>query len=80
MRNILVAILVTLLPASMTAAEAFRAPKDKTVMPDKLVPAKRTVNSCTAFGAGFVKVDGADTCVKIGGSVSIGVGGSAGSH
>jgi hypothetical protein len=26
--------------------------------------------------AGFVKVEGTDTCVKIGGAVSIGVGGS----
>ncbi|HTE96165.1 MAG TPA: porin [Bradyrhizobium sp.] len=35
-------------------------------------------NSCAAFGPGFVKVDGTETCVKIGGAVSIGVGGSSG--
>jgi Porin subfamily len=28
--------------------------------------------SCAAYGAGFVKVAGTDTCVKVGGSVSIG--------
>jgi hypothetical protein len=80
MRNILAIILVALLPASTAAAEPSRAPKDKTALPGKLVPAKRAVNSCAAYGAGFVKVDGTDTCVKIGGAVSIGVGGSAGSH
>lgn len=80
MRNILVAILVTLLPASMAAAEPSRLPKYKTEPSGRLMPAKRVVNSCAAYGAGFVKVDGSDTCVKIGGAVSIGVGGSAGSH
>jgi hypothetical protein len=83
MRNILIAIIVTLLPASMAAAEPFRAPKDKAAPPDRLAPAaKRTVNGCAAYGAGFVKVDGSDTCMKIGGAVSIGAssGGSIGSH
>jgi hypothetical protein len=80
MRNILVAILVTLFPASMAAAEPSRLPKDNTALPSKPAPAKRSVNGCAAYGAGFEKVDGTDTCVKIGGAVSIGVGGSAGSH
>jgi len=35
-------------------------------------------NSCAAYGPGFVRVDGTETCVKIGGAVSIGVGGSSG--
>jgi hypothetical protein len=80
MRNILAAILVTLLPASIAMAEPLRVPKDKTTLPSKLVPARRTVNGCAAYGVGFAKVDGTDTCVKIGGAVSIGVGGSVGSH
>lgn len=42
--------------------------------PDK--PA-RGLNSCAAFGPGFVKVEGSDTCVRIGGSISAGVGGRA---
>jgi hypothetical protein len=37
-----------------------------------------TVNSCAAYGPGFVKVEGTDTCVQIGGSIGIGVGGSVG--
>jgi len=29
------------------------------------------VKSCSAFGAGFVKIPGTDACVKIGGSVTL---------
>jgi len=80
MRNLLVAILVMLFPASLAATEPLRVPKDNTAPPSKLAPAKRSVNGCAAYGAGFAKVDGTDTCVKIGGAVSIGVGGSVGPH
>jgi Porin subfamily len=49
-------------------------------VPDKMLPMKGTVtvNSCAAYGPGFVKVEGTDTCVQIGGSIGIGVGGSTG--
>jgi hypothetical protein len=82
MRNILIALIIALLPGSLAAAEPLRVPNDKTTQPDKLAPAKRTVNGCAAFGAGFAKVEGSDTCVKIGGAVSVGGGGggSIGSH
>jgi hypothetical protein len=33
-------------------------------------------DSCAAYGAGFVKIEGTGTCVQIGGSVSVGAGGS----
>lgn len=29
------------------------------------------VKSCSAYGAGFVNIPGTETCVKIGGSVSV---------
>jgi hypothetical protein len=35
-------------------------------------------NSCAAFGPGFVKVEGSDSCVKVGGATSIGAGTSGG--
>jgi Porin subfamily len=35
---------------------------------------KATSNSCAAYGPGFVKVEGTDTCVQIGGYVSVGAG------
>jgi hypothetical protein len=30
------------------------------------------VNSCSAYGAGYVNIPGTDTCVKVGGSVTVG--------
>jgi hypothetical protein len=35
-----------------------------------------TKNSCAQYGAGFAKIAGSDTCIKIGGSVSVDGGGS----
>lgn len=47
---------------------------------EKTLPAKRnnSGNSCAVYGPGFFKVEGTDTCVQIGGSFGIGVGGSIG--
>ena len=39
----------------------------------KSTPAK----SCAEFGPGFVMVEGSTTCARVGGSVSVGVGGSS---
>jgi hypothetical protein len=79
MRNFLLAIAVAMLPACAARAEQPVTPRpDKHATSDRLPPLKRagSVNSCAAYGSGFVKVEGTDTCVKIGGAVSIGVGGS----
>jgi hypothetical protein len=81
MRNLLVAIAIAALPTSQASAEPSGGQKpDKSATSDRLLPVKRSgaANSCAAYGAGFVKVDGSETCVKIGGAVSIGVGGSSG--
>ena len=80
MRNILPAIVVALLPAGMAAAEQPSTPKsDKSTTSARLLPLKGTTtrNSCAAYGPGFVKIDGTETCAKIGGAVSIGVGSSS---
>ena len=80
MRNALLVIaVVALLPASSAAAEQPRAQKpDKPVSSGRQLPLKgaATGNSCAVYGPGFVRVEGAETCVKIGGAVSVGVGGS----
>jgi hypothetical protein len=48
---------------------------------DRLPPVKSTGgNSCAAFGPGFVKIAGSDTCVRVGGAVRVDVGSSAGSR
>jgi hypothetical protein len=79
MRNILLAIVIAILPATIAAADPPVALKlEKTTSPTKLLPVKGASagNSCAAYGPGFRKVEGTDTCVKVGGAVSVEVGGS----
>jgi hypothetical protein len=80
MRNILLAIVVVTLSASIAAAEQpSRQKRDPTPAPERLLPLKREAgagNSCAAYGPGFVKIDGTSTCVKVGGGIEIGAGGS----
>jgi hypothetical protein len=75
------ALLLTAMAAS-AAEQAGHRKSDNTAASGKLLPLKRATsgNSCAAYGAGFMKVEGTGTCVKIGGAVSIGVGTSAGSR
>jgi hypothetical protein len=84
MRKIFPAIMALLLTGgAASAAEQTRQQKsDKAAPSGKLLPLKRATssNSCAAYGPGFVKVEGTETCAKIGGAVSIGVGTSAGSR
>ena len=53
-----------------------------TATSNKLLPLKRSnsANACAEYGAGFVKIEGTNTCMKIGGAVSIGAGVSGGSR
>jgi hypothetical protein len=41
---------------------------------DKSLPlkGKGASSSCAAYGPGFVKVDGTNTCVQVGGSINVG--------
>jgi len=82
MRNILLIFVVTALPIATAAADPLTLQKPSgnatsTATTDKPLPSKRSgdVNACSAYGPGFVKVDGSDTCVKLGGAVSAGVSG-----
>ena len=80
MRKSLPAVIVlvaVLLSASAAFAEQARVPKsDKAATSGKLLPLKgaRSGNSCADFGAGFVRIEGTNTCMKIGGAISIGAG------
>jgi hypothetical protein len=81
MRSILAAIIVALLPASIALAEQSSPRKPaKSASSSRQLPVKRAgaSNPCASYGPGFVRVDGTETCVKIGGAVSIGVGSSSG--
>jgi Porin subfamily len=65
-----------LLISAPACAEATRPPKFDQSSSSKTLPVKERKydSSCAAYGAGFVKVDGTNTCVKIGGSISVGAG------
>lgn len=42
----------------------------------KPVARPRSASSCREYGAGYVRVEGTGTCVRLGGGISVGVGGS----
>jgi hypothetical protein len=77
MRTIVPVIVLALLSASAASAQQFRDDKPgKAAKSLPLRPAKAAVNPCAEYGAGFVRIEGSSTCIKIGGSLSVGVGGS----
>ena len=71
MRKIVLALIVAVLPTWVAAQQSNQPPKNS--------PKSRTVHSvsgnpCAKYGVGFAKVAGSDTCIKIGGSVSVELG------
>jgi hypothetical protein len=83
MRKSLLVMIAVSLPAFAAAAEQPRPHKSgKAAAPDKVLPLKRSnsANACAEYGAGFVRIEGTSTCMKIGGAVSIGAGVSSGSR
>ena len=76
-------MMAVLLPSVAAAAEQPRSQKpDKAATSGRLLPLKRSnsANACAEYGAGFVKVEGTNTCMKIGSAVSVGAGVSGGSR
>ncbi len=83
MRTFLLSMIIAILSESAALADSANRLKLDYAAPsaDRLPPTKRTAgNPCAAFGPGFVKVAGSDTCVKVGGAVRVDVGGSAGAR
>jgi hypothetical protein len=82
MRTVFIAVIIALLSCSAVLADPANHTKPDYATPlDRLPPAKTIArNPCAAFGSGFVKVEGTDTCVKMGGSFRIDVSGPAGSR
>ena len=83
MRKSLPVIAALLLPASSALAEQPGIQKSGRAAPsDKVLPLKgvSSANSCAAYGSGFVKVAGSDTCVKVGGAFIGEVGTSTGAR
>jgi len=76
-------MMAVLLPSVAAAAEQSRSQKpDKAATAGRLLPLRRSnsANACAEYGAGFVKIEGTNTCMKIGGAVSVGAGMSGGSR
>ena len=83
MRKSLLVIMAAVLASAAAAAEQPHSQKpDKAAPSGKLLPLKHSnsANACAEYGAGFVKIEGTGTCVKIGGAVSVGAGVSGGSR
>jgi hypothetical protein len=82
--NSLLAIAALILTSATAPAaeQSGHQRSDKPAPATRLLPMKRATsdNSCAAYGAGFVKVEGTETCVKLGGAVSIGAGTSSGAR
>jgi hypothetical protein len=57
------------------AAETPKRPQGERLPTGKALPSKRTAgaNACAAYGAGFVRIEGTATCIKVGGWIDVGV-------
>ena len=83
MRKSLLVMFAMALASVAAAAEQPRPQKtDRAATSGRLLPLKRSnsANACAEYGAGFVKIEGTNTCMKIGGAVSVGAGVSGGSR
>ena len=63
MRTMIFATMLTTLPISSMAAELPNKPRH----PQHEVKG----NPCAAYGAGYIRIEGTATCVKIGGAVRV---------
>jgi hypothetical protein len=76
MRTIVPVIVLAVLSASAASAQQSRDSKPN--KPAKSLPlrrpAKAAANSCAEYGAGFARIEGTSTCIKIGGSIGVGMG------
>lgn len=82
MRNVLLSVVIVMLTAASGLAEPSGIRKPDPSAATSKPPIKRAGagNSCSAYGPGFVKVEGTETCMKIGGGIGVGGGHSIGSR
>jgi len=74
--RIALSVIAALVAISTAAAETPKRPKPQRAPESgKALPFRGTNRDpCAAYGAGFVRVEGTGSCVKIGGSIDVGVG------
>jgi hypothetical protein len=73
-------ILIGLIAISPACAETPARPAAEQPVPAvKVLPLKGAsgTSACSAYGAGFAHVEGSGTCVKVGGSIDVGVAASS---
>ncbi|MDI1265822.1 MAG: hypothetical protein PS018_21475 [bacterium] len=80
MRTILLAIIGAVLLAFCAFAEPPRLPNSDATSKQLPLKGAASPSACAQYGAGFVRVEGTQTCVKVGGAVSVGAGASTGSR
>jgi len=68
MRKIVLAAVVVTFP-TWVAAQQSSQPAKHPPKSTKLSPVSR--NPCEQYGVGFARIPGSDTCVKVGGSLSV---------
>jgi hypothetical protein len=71
MRSVVLAIPVFLSAASPGFSEPRVPTADKPVSRQLPLKGAAAQNACAAYGPGFVRVAGSETCVRVGGAVSI---------
>jgi hypothetical protein len=75
MRTVFPVIVLAVLSVSAAPAQQSSGGKpNKQAKSLPLRPAKAAANPCAEYGAGFVRIEGSSTCMKIGGSLGVGVG------
>jgi hypothetical protein len=72
---ILAALMMVLPAADALAAQSRHKTKAHSFLVAKPVSRRAAVPSCAEYGLGFLPLQGTGTCVKIGGSIGVGVGG-----
>ncbi|MGJ5179732.1 porin [Bradyrhizobium oligotrophicum] len=70
-------VLVTIASAG-SPGESLLSPKAATTSRPGPRPGAATANPCAAYGANFRRIEGTDTCIKVGGAVGVATGGSIG--
>jgi hypothetical protein len=68
-------LLIGVIAASPVAAETRRLPATERSPAVKTLPLKGAgrANPCATYGPGFVQVEGTGSCVKLGGTLDVGV-------
>jgi hypothetical protein len=76
MKKIVLVVVLAVLPTWVAIAQPSKQPRKKPPKSSSL-SSPAGGNPCKKYGPGFFKVEGSDTCLKIGGGISVEGGGGA---